>query len=139
MKLKIKKDAPLKNMQEQFNAVYPYLKNEFFRKANSENELSPADEKIDPGTVAGRLPDFKKEGTINIGGQRTVAQMETDFREIAGLFVQVFRKAGSLWIGTSRTDGWTLRKQNEEGRVSGRPANGRTFSEKLADRHIDAD
>ena len=139
MKLKIKKEAPIKDIQEQFGTVYPFLKLEFFRKAHSENELSPADEKIDPGIVTGRLPDFKKEGTINIGGQRTVAQMETDFREIAGLFVQVFRKAGSLWIGTSRTDGWTLRKQNEEGSVSGLPANGRTFSEKLADRHIDAD
>jgi hypothetical protein len=31
------------------------------------------------------------------------------------LSVQVFRKSGKSWLETTFTDGWTLKKQNQEG------------------------
>jgi hypothetical protein len=45
----------------------------------------------------------------------TVQELERVFQEELGLFIQVFRRSGKVWLETTATDNWTLFKQNEEG------------------------
>jgi len=40
--------------------------------------------------------------------------VEKDFESL-GLFAEVFRKSGNVWIETSLTNDWTLQQQNLEG------------------------
>ena len=46
----------------------------------------------------------------------SVTELETMFRENFGLYVQVFRRSGKLWLETTATDSWTLTVQNDQGK-----------------------
>jgi hypothetical protein len=50
-----------------------------------------------------------------------------------GLYVQVFRKSGKVWLETTATDNWSLYKQNEEGQELS--VHGSSLSEELPDYH----
>jgi hypothetical protein len=45
----------------------------------------------------------------------TVQELERVFQDELGLYVQVFRKSGKVWLETTATDNWSLYKQNMEG------------------------
>jgi hypothetical protein len=45
-----------------------------------------------------------------------VVELECLFEDQFGLFVQVFRRSGNLWLETTVTDSWSLQKQNEQGK-----------------------
>lgn len=53
------------------------------------------------------------EVTIDLQPKMTVAELEAKLQD-HGIFAQVFRKSGDLWLETTRTDGWTLERVNEE-------------------------
>ena len=115
MKLHIDQDSQLRNIQNKFNEVYPFLKIEFFKDSFITKKPSQKAEKINPAEkvkVVGQLNGYYK---IDISKQRTVAKLEEDFKELFGLNAQVYRKSGNLWIETSLTDDWTLEQQNSEG------------------------
>lgn len=54
---------------------------------------------------------------IDIDSRWKVSEVEELFAREAGLYVQVFRRSGSLWIETTFTDDWTLEQQNREGEL----------------------
>jgi hypothetical protein len=45
-----------------------------------------------------------------------VHELETLFQNRLGLYIQVFRKSGKVWLETTATDDWSLFKQNMEGK-----------------------
>jgi hypothetical protein len=47
----------------------------------------------------------------------TVSELEKSFTEIYGLYTQVFRKSGNIWLVTTITDNWTLNEQNQQGEI----------------------
>ena len=51
----------------------------------------------------------------------TVAEMEMGFKKQFGVNMQVYRKSGNVWIETTLTDKWTLKKQNQEGEQMSKP------------------
>jgi hypothetical protein len=113
MKLHIDQESQIRNIQNNFNEVYPFLKIEFFK--NAFTKPSQKIEKINSGEkvkLVGRLNGHNK---IDISKQRTIAQLEEDFKALFGLHALVYRKLGKLWIETSLTDDWTLEQQNSEG------------------------
>ena len=104
MELCIERGKPVKDIQQEFNALYPFLKIELT------NKKQPI--KLVTGD--------KFAGTdqhIDITGTRTVAQLENDFLRYLELPIQVFRRGGNMWIETSLTDDWTLDQQNKEGEL----------------------
>lgn len=105
MEMCIEKGKPIKDIQKEFNQIYPFLKIELVEKGQ------PA-ARVVTGTG---LPGNCKH--IDISAGRTVAELETDFRELLNLPIQVFRRAGSLWIETSLTHDWSLEQQNREGEL----------------------
>jgi hypothetical protein len=91
--ININTESSVKNIQVQFNSLYPFLKIEFLKS----------------------MASFINSGIININSKRTVAEIENEFKEKIGVPIQVFRKSGNVWIETTLTDDWTLEQQNKEG------------------------
>lgn len=114
MLITINSNKTIEEVQAEFNSEFPYLKIQFFRhghkafKGNEKKELLPVTAKI------GALKHH--DGSIEIVPAMTVNDLETMFKNVFGLNVQVFRKSGKSWLETTVTDAWTLQKQNDEGK-----------------------
>lgn len=112
----------VKEIQDEFHSRFPNLKILFFSK---KHKIAEASEKTDEVNSALNLEDVRKRhnlGHVTIYPHNTVAQIEELFEEKFGLHAQVMRRSGKSWLITSKTDEWTLAKQNEIG--------GEVFSEK---------
>lgn len=117
MKLHIKKDGAVSDIQKEFNAGFPYLKIEFFWHSHANKELSPKNDKIDPLTSVGKLVKWDRDKVVKVDEKMKTIEFETMWEKKYGLFVQVFRKSGRVWLETSHTDDWSLERQNEEGKM----------------------
>jgi hypothetical protein len=98
------------HIQDEFNKRYPFLRLDFMRLLVGEERPLPARQRA--------------EGTIDIGGYRTVGQVLKDFEEIFGFSMMVLRRSGKVWIETTLTADWTLEQQNREGENISRIAEG---------------
>lgn len=116
MKFLIKKSGRVSDIQQEFNNLFPYLKIELFKNPHTYQELSPKNEMIDSLTPLGKLINCDAKA-LDVDEKMTVGEFENLLQQECGLFVQVFRKSGRIWIGTSLTDTWTLEKQNKEGQL----------------------
>ena len=113
MEIIINKNEKLKDIQQQFQEHYPFLKIEFYNTAHSEGQGSAPKTQLDSNLTIGEVQKTTKEGLLHIRGITKVAELESDMAEQFGLVVQVFRKSGSLWLQTTKTDDWTLVEQNQ--------------------------
>jgi len=113
--MKINAHKKLKEIQEEFQEKFPYLKIEFYAGHHTAGEGSPVKEALDPQLTIEEVRTVRKEGNLFIRGDMEVETVEQKFYEEYGLNVQVFRRSGKLWMQTSATDQWTLDKQNRKG------------------------
>ena len=123
MKLEITNLRSINELQQDFNRVYPFLKIEFY-KANQDNDnlykkLSKRQHLVSSLRI--KNAGLTKDGTIEINDSMTVGQLENIFRFEFGLAAQVSRKSGILWLETTMTDNWTLQQQNEHGKELSEP------------------
>jgi hypothetical protein len=72
---------------------------------------------IHNATQIGDIQKIKNVHTIAVESNFSVSNLEQKFENELGLFIQVFRKSGNVWLETSATDSWTLAEQNEEGEM----------------------
>jgi len=106
----------IESIQNDFNRLYPFLKLGFFKtpgtkgKGNAKSNMYLSNEKLE------FIQKVKKNGLYHLPVNTTVAEIERIFESDFGLYVQVFRKSGNVWLETSATDDWTLEQQNEEGK-----------------------
>lgn len=116
MQLHIQTTDTLESLQRNFNSAFPFLKMEFFSKPHEKGRPSEKQYMINTNrTVDSCNPDLT-ETTVSIPMAMTVQELEQLFQERLGLYIQVFRKSGKVWLETTATDDWTLFKQNTEGR-----------------------
>lgn len=116
MKLQIKPNKKLKDIQREFHAEFPMLKIEFFKKPHMEEEASAKKDLQDTSLTVGEVT--KGKGEMTITSRLKVYELEQRLRRDFGLYVQVFRKAGNVWLETSTTDGLTLGEQQAAARES---------------------
>lgn len=114
MKISISDSSTIKEIQEIFNKKYPYLKIEFFSKSHRIHTGTRKEYIISPETKIKDCRSQHQTATLDIYPKTTVAELEKNFQDVFGLFIQVFRKSGDVWIETTVTDDWTLEKQNSE-------------------------
>lgn len=115
MNIHISDDVTIKGIQKEFSSLFPYLKLEFFSRPHQTGKGS---EKKYMKTEDALLRDFRlvhSDGDLMIEGDMTVSNLENLFKNHYGLYVQVFRRSGKLWLETTATDSWTLSVQNEQG------------------------
>jgi hypothetical protein len=111
----VKKEDRISAVQQQFNRFFPFLKIEFFNQApvsgfgNAKNKMIVDDRKMH------LINGFIHEGNIELNNNTVVSAFENKFESKCGLFIQVFRKSGNVWLETTATDNWTLKQQNDEG------------------------
>jgi hypothetical protein len=111
MQLIIKKNSLAEDVKKVFTSYYPFLKIEFYKRS-----LTNSLYKKEP--LALNLPLIRQiikqaETVINIEENKTVFELENDFLSI-GLYAEIFRKSGNVWVETSLTNNWTLQHQNAE-------------------------
>lgn len=116
MYLHIAPNLLISDIQKEFNALFPFLKIEFFNNKSlfradySSKQIIPSTRKIVDSQSA------FLDGGIEIDQEMKVSALEQLFRTRFNLAVQVFRKSGTLWLETTMTDNWTLQQQNNHGR-----------------------
>lgn len=118
MELIIDENLTLKEIQQSFNAAFPYLKIEFYETHHDLHEASLKKKLLDANLILKNIKSLKSFGTLSLSSEEKVADVERNFFEIYGLNVQVFRKSANLWLQTTATDNWTLEHQNEIGKES---------------------
>lgn len=117
--MKIYNAKQLKNLQTEFNQVFPYLKIEFFSKPHEDGNGSNEADILDSELTIGEVRDSNINGFIPMDGKIPVGIFEKLFQNNFGLYVQVYRKSHGKWLQTWVTDVWTLEEQNNRGRVLG--------------------
>lgn len=105
--LQIESGKQIKQIQSDFNTRFPYLKIEMIKQQGSKAEAMQDNEVITKVPAA----------AISVSNQQTVARLEQEFMEKAGLKVKVYRKFCNVWIETTLTNDWTLEQQNTEGKL----------------------
>jgi hypothetical protein len=116
MTLKIDDNKSIANIQQEFNAMFPYLKLEFFKRAHEAHEGSPKKDMLNSNLALKQFAKKHIDGTLEIKDSMKVSDLENSFQMLFSLSAQVFRKSAGSWIETSVTDDWTLRQQNDEGK-----------------------
>ena len=116
MELQINDKITVRELQMQFSAVFSYLKLEFFDIPPTFNGL-PKLHMYPNNKALGSCRKKHNEGTIEILPGMTVQKLEETLWNEFGLSTEVFRKSGNLWIETTLSDSWTLKRQNDEGRT----------------------
>jgi hypothetical protein len=111
--IKINETVKASEIKERFNALFPFLKIEFFRKVHKNLQGS-----FKKDLIKEDFDIVPKDKSVEIvfDENMLVSELEKEFNEKLHLSAQVFRKAGRSWLETTYTDGWSLRKQNLEGR-----------------------
>jgi hypothetical protein len=105
----------IKGVQKEFNTVYPFLWIEFFDLPLKGKGRWTRLEKVDVERPVNQFIDIHDPVVIDIREKRTVLEVKKDFQQKLGLGVQVLRRSGNVWVGTSLTEDWTLSHQNLEG------------------------
>ena len=110
--LKIDKHISVGDFQKEFNAIFPFLKIEFFRPAFPEEGSNYKTASF--LTSRDQIANNTNSKTISIDSMTTVAQLKKLLSEKLGLLPLIYRKSGSMWIETSLTEDWSLERQNHE-------------------------
>ena len=116
MTLKIDDNKSIATIQQEFNAMFPYLKLEFFKHAHDAHQGSPKKDMLNSSLTLKQFSKKHINGTLEIEDSMKVSDLENSFQMLFKLSAQVFRKSAGTWIETSVTDDWTLRQQNDEGK-----------------------
>jgi hypothetical protein len=113
MKLHIEAESTVKDVQEQFHSVYPYLQIHFYKEHTSDSSNLKRQEKVSPGFLFKHLTVADKPFSVSIDQNTTVAELLENFGGM-GLVAEVCRKCGKHWVPTSLTADWTLQRQTNE-------------------------
>jgi hypothetical protein len=117
MYLEINGERLISDIQQDFGAVYPFLKIEFFRNGTIRRDRYPVNKLIPATQPVKTAWHYKQEkGQLTLSDDMTVTDFENALMDQFGLSGQVFRRSGNIWLETTITDYWTLKQQNEHGR-----------------------
>lgn len=109
----------LKELQEEFNNTFPYLKIEFFSEPHEEGEASDEKFLLKNQLTIGEIRSKNIAGFIPLNEDMPVGVFEKLFENSFDLNVQVYRKSHGKWLQTWASDVWTLGEQNRRGKILG--------------------
>ncbi|QQS29668.1 MAG: hypothetical protein IPM47_01570 [Sphingobacteriales bacterium] len=115
----ITEDRTISDIQVEFHKKFPFLKLEFYAAPHEEGGVSSDRTLIDSNKTVAEVRTVKNSGDLSINGHLKVSTLESNFRELYGLNVQVFRRSRKIWLQTTATDEWTLSEQNKLGEETG--------------------
>jgi hypothetical protein len=116
MKIEVKSGGTLAELQKSFNDKFPYLKIEFFTQPHEKGKATSNKFLVNSTRKLSEFISDNSAVIVDIDGEMKVSALEKMFADNYGLYIQVFRRSGKIWLETTATDDWTLETQNEEGR-----------------------
>ena len=116
MEILINESTKLSHIQEEFNSHFPYLKLMFFHAGNGPEKRFAKENLISVTELFSEIRNHKGINIIYFDGRQKVSAFEKEFLENFGVYVQVFRKSGNIWLQSEGTDDWTLSEQNNRGK-----------------------
>ncbi|MBA4196769.1 MAG: hypothetical protein C0459_04370 [Chitinophaga sp.] len=108
MQLHIEAARLAEDVQREFNLAFPYLKLEFFNKVN--NITSTKNKRIGDWQFA------PAAGIVALSDETKVIDLLDNLKKEYNLNAQILRRSGNLWLQTTMTDSWSLKKQNDYGK-----------------------
>lgn len=115
MKMAINDYKSIGDIQKEFNDLFPYLRIKFFSKPHLKGGASSQDLVKNPTLKLADCRVLHNAGDITINDNMTVLELEERFKDVYGLSIQILRKSGKMWLETTITDDWTLKRQNDQG------------------------
>ncbi|MCG9911815.1 MAG: hypothetical protein MH137_10990 [Flavobacteriales bacterium] len=116
MDIQITPDTLLSDIREEFRKRFPNLDIAFFSQPHTAGQGSHNEYKITGDVTAGEAGDPDKKGTLTVNGLSVVHEVEEGFKNSFGLYAQILRKSGDIWLQTITTDHKTLAEINAMGR-----------------------
>jgi hypothetical protein len=107
----INDNKTLKELKEEFKTKFPHLSIQFYNTSHNPNEGNIRQNILDENLKVGDVRTLHIEGEMSIDGHLKTSAFEQMFKNTFGVNVQVFRKAGDIWLQTTITDHWTLAEQ----------------------------
>lgn len=124
MKITLDDNKKLCEIQKEFNKHFPFLKLEFFESKSAMKGIFSKKNLIqDTDKTLKEIAWKNKSGDMNISSSQKVHDVEKQFVEKFGIYIQVFRKSHNCWLLTNATDNWTLFEQNKRGEEMDIPVN----------------
>ncbi len=106
-------NMPIEELRRSFSSRYPFLKLEFYKPGYASQDTIV--KKHLQHSLNLQVAGLKKYSVVNIHDDLKVSDLESVLRDL-GMNAQVSRRSGAMWLETTMTDNWSLRKQNEHGR-----------------------
>lgn len=119
MRMQLAKNKTISDVCQEFNSAYPFLRIDFYKYAQG-TPRSAVNQKLNRSATLINA-GIRGEGELEIIETMTVRELEQNFLNKFGLYVQVSRKSGSLWLETTISDNWILKQQNDHGRELSEP------------------
>ncbi len=121
MQLRIFPTQQISDLQKDFNAAFPYLRLEIldFKTCQASDDDNILKKSATPNPDTNYIGNYQgtiTDGILEIEENMKVNELVRLFKEEFSLCVQVFRRSGIMWLQTSITADWTLKKQNEHGK-----------------------
>ena len=113
MKIIITSGKLIKDIQDDFSRVFPFLKIEFFKISG--NKTRETINRISNLLPVGNVHKVTSPKQLIVSPLMTVKDFESDFENKFGMGVQLYRKSGNTWLGITMTDTWTIKQQDDQG------------------------
>ena len=116
--MKISNSKTIRELQEEFQEYFPYLKIEFYKEEPGEALPGEPKKPLNTELKLSEIRTDSIEGYLSIDRDSTIGDFEKLLKKVYGLNIQVFRQSGNLWLQTSTTDHWTMSEANRKGEHS---------------------
>lgn len=116
MILHIHRKRTLKELQDDFNYFFPYLRLEFFSKPHRRMVRSSARRKLNPYLQIETVRSRQCNGALGINDHAPVQELEQALQQHYDLSAQVYHFAKGQWLMTDAADMATLAELNDQGR-----------------------
>ena len=113
MKIQINDHRKIFAIKEEFSALFPKLKIEFFGKPNKTGS-SPSAKIYSASRTIGDCRIQHTNGELTITPSMTIADLKQILADKFGLSIGIFRLSGSQWVETADNNKLTLQEQNDE-------------------------
>jgi hypothetical protein len=114
MEIRIEPRRTFDEINERINSTYPFLKIERLSSLHKTLDVQVKNENL--GAVYNPKKETTQNSLITVDDNTTVADLINLLKEKLHLHVKVLRRSNDLWIETSLTNNWTLKKQNMAGK-----------------------
>lgn len=113
MKITINDRRKLYAIQDEFCALFPNLRLEFYKKPANQKGPHPHKVMDSYACTIEECRTIHKKGTITVTPTMTATGLEESFDDVFGIFVRVLIRDGNFWVEPALKNKLSLAEQNK--------------------------